>query len=105
MGKGNVGNMMKQVQQMQEKMAKVQEELVNERIEETSGGGMIKIVVNGQQDIIELKIQPDAVNPDEVELLEDMILAALRNAINKSQEIAKEKMTAVTGGMKLPGIM
>ncbi len=97
--------LMKQAQQMQEKMAKVQEELINERIEETSGGGMVRVVVNGQQEIIELNIQPDAVNPDEVELLEDMILAALRNAINKSQEIAKEKMASVTGGMKIPGIM
>lgn len=97
--------LMKQAQKMQEKMEKVQEELINERIEESSGGGMVKVVVNGQQEIIELKIQPDAVNPDEVELLEDMILAALRNAISKSQELAKEKMGDVTGGMKIPGIM
>ena len=97
--------LMKQAQQMQEKMAKIQEELAEERIEETSSGGMVKVVVNGQQEIIELKIQPDAVNPDDVELLEDMILAALRNALTKSQEIAKSKMAEVTGGMKIPGIM
>ncbi len=97
--------LMKQAQQMQEKMTQVQEELSNERIEETAGGGMVKVVVNGQQEIIELAIKPDAVNPDEVEILEDMILAALRNALGKSQEIAKEKMAAVTGGMKIPGIM
>lgn len=97
--------LMKQAQKMQEKMKQVQEELADERIEETSGGGIVKVVVNGHQEILELKIQPDAVNPDETELLEDMILVALRNAITKSQEIAKSKMSEVTGGIKIPGIM
>lgn len=97
--------LMKQAQKMQEKMQRVQEELGHERIEETSGGGMVRVVVNGHQEIIELQIKPDAVNPDDVELLEDMILVALRNALAKSQELAKVKMSEVTGGLKIPGII
>jgi DNA-binding YbaB/EbfC family protein len=97
--------LMKQAQKMQEKMQKIQEELVHERIEETSGGGMVRVVVNGHQEIIELQIKPDAVNPDDVELLEDMILVALRNALAKSQELAKARMAEVTGGLKIPGMM
>ena len=101
----DMNQLMKQAQKMQEKMVKIQEELADERIEETSGGGMVRVVVNGQQEIVELKIKPDAVNPDDTELLEDMILVALRNAIMKSQELQKKRMAEVTGGMNIPGIM
>ena len=98
-------SLMKQAQKMQEKMAKIQEELANVRIEETSGGGMVKVVVSGQQEILELKIDPKAIDPDDISLLEDMILAALRNALLKSQEIAKSRMSEVTGGLKIPGVI
>ena len=98
-------SLMKQAQKMQEKMAKIQEELANVRIEETSGGGMVKVVVSGQQEILELKIDPKAIDPDDITLLEDMILAALRNTLLKSQEIAKSRMSEVTGGLKIPGII
>lgn len=98
-------SLMKQAQKMQEKMAKIQEDLANVRIEETSGGGMVKVVVSGQQEILELKIDPKAIDPDDITLLEDMILAALRNALLKSQEIAKSRMSEVTGGLKIPGII
>lgn len=97
-------NLIKQAQKMQEKLTKIQEELANIRIEETSGGGMVKVVVNGQQELLELKIDPQAVDPNDITLLEDMILAAVRNAFLKSQEIAKSKMSEVTGGLKIPGI-
>jgi len=98
-------SLMKQAQKMQEKMAKIQEELAQVRIEETSGGGMVKVVVSGQQEILELKIDPKAIDPDDITLLEDMILAALRNALLKSQEIAKSRMSEVTGGLKIPGVI
>jgi len=97
--------LMKQAQKMQEKMARIQDELAQEKIEEVVGGGLVKVVVNGQQEILELKIDPKAVDPNDVDFLADMILAALRNALLKSQELAKTRMGEVTGGLKIPGIL
>jgi DNA-binding YbaB/EbfC family protein len=97
--------LMKQAQQIQQKMLKIQEELANEKIEEIAGGGMVRVVVNGQQEILELKINRDAVNPDDVEFLEDMILVALRGALLKSQDLQKRRMQEATGGLNLPGVL
>lgn len=101
----DMNQLMKQAQEMQKKMLRIQEELAEEKIEETAGGGSIRVVVNGQQEILELKINPEAVNPDDVEILEDMILVALRNALTKSVELQKKRMQEATGGMNLPGIL
>jgi hypothetical protein len=103
MGKG-IGDIMKQVQKMQARMEEIQTELETEHIEGTSGGGMVKAVVNGRQEIVEIKIDKEVVNPDDIEMLEDLIVAAINQAQEKAQELATERMAELTGGMKLPGL-
>jgi len=104
MVKGGLGNMMKQVQQMQAKMEKIQAELENIKVEGTSGGGMVTVVANGKQDIISITIDPEVVNKDDVEILQDLILAAINQAKQKAQEIQSEQMSAITGGLNIPGL-
>lgn len=104
MSKGGLGNMMKQVQQMQAKMEKMQEELAGMEIEGSSGGGMIKAVVNGKQDLISLTIDPEVVDKDDIEMLQDLIIAAINQAKEKATEVQAEKMASVTGGLNLPGL-
>ena len=104
MAKG-FGNIMKQAQQMQAKLLKVQEELEEMRVEGNAGGGMVKVIANGKQDVLEIKIDPEVVDADDVEILEDLILAALHEARANSQEIMNEKMKSVTGGLNIPGLM
>jgi hypothetical protein len=104
MAKGGLGNMMKQVQQMQAKMEKMQAELEEMEIEGTSGGGMIKVVVNGKQDVISLTIDPEVVDKDDVEMLQDLIIAAISQAKEKAAEIQSERMSGLTGGMNIPGL-
>jgi len=96
--------MLKQMQQMQRQMAQIDEELGNEKVEATSGGGMVKVVANGKQDILEIKISKEAVDPEETELLEDMILAAAKEAVEKSRALAQQKMSGLTGGLNIPGL-
>ena len=103
MAKGMSG-MMKQVQKMQKKMMELQGELEQQRVEGTAGGGMITVVANGRQDILEIKIQPDVVNPDDVEMLEDLILAAIHQAQQKAQEMMDKEMGQITGGVQIPGL-
>ena len=103
MAKGMSG-MMKQVQKMQKKMMELQGELEQQRVEGTAGGGMITVVANGRQDILEIKIQPDVVDPDDVEMLEDLVLAAVNEGLEKAQEVAANKMNSLTGGLKIPGL-
>ena len=103
MGKG-LGDMMKQVQKMQAKMEEMQAELEDERIEGTAGGGMVRVVANGKQEIIEVKIEKEVVDPDDVEMLEDLVVAAVNQAQEKAQELAAEKMSGLTGGLKIPGL-
>ncbi|PLX46155.1 MAG: YbaB/EbfC family nucleoid-associated protein [Deltaproteobacteria bacterium] len=101
-----LGNMMRQAQQMQKKMAKIQEELAEKTIEASSGGGMVTCKVSGKQDILELKISPEVVDPDDVEMLQDLVIAAVSEAIKKSQEMVANEMGKVAGGMglNLPGL-
>lgn len=99
-----LGNMLKQAQQLQSKMLKVQEEMAEKTVEATVGGGMVTAVVNGRQQLVSLKIQPEAVNPDDVEMLEDMVLAAVNKALEDSQEMMKQAMSSLTGGMNIPGL-
>lgn len=103
-GKGGLGDMMKQVQKMQARMAEVQEELALLKVEGSAGGGMVKVVANGRQEILSLTINPEVINPDEAELLQDMILAAVNQARDRASELQSEKMSAITGGMKIPGM-
>ena len=95
----NMQQMMKQVQQMQADMAKAQEELKHESVEASAGGGMVTVKVSGELEILELKIDPDAVDPEDVELLQDMVQAAVNEALRSAQELAANKMGAVTGGL------
>ena|SRR3990172_2751908 len=99
----NYGKMMKQMQKMQAEMGRIQDELASQEIEATAGGGMVKAVVNGKQELIKLEINPEAVDPEETDLLADMVLAAVNEAMRQAQELAAKKMGALTGGMGLPG--
>ncbi len=100
----NINNIMKQAQKMQAGMAKVQEELKEERVEASAGGGTVKVVMSGDLQVVSMWIDPEAVDPDDVELLQDMIVAATNEAVRMAQELAASKMTAVTGGMSIPGL-
>ncbi len=104
MNKGNLGQMLKQVQQMQAKMQEVQTELEKAEVEATSGGGMVKVVANGKNEIVSIKIDPEVVNKDDVEMLQDLVLAAVNSAREKVQEMQSEKMSALTGGLNIPGM-
>lgn len=98
------GDMMKQAQVLQEKLARLQEEAGKRTVEATSGGGMVTVVANGKQEIISIKIDPEVVNPNEVEMLQDLILAAVNEARRKAQELMTEQMKALTGGIQIPGL-
>ena len=97
-------NMIKQAQQMQAKLAQIQEELANTKTEATSGGGVVKAVVIGTSKIDSITIDPKAVDPDDVELLQDLILAAINEAFESAQKLANEKMGQITGGLNIPGL-
>ena len=103
----NMNQMMKQVQQMQAEMLKAQESLKDEVVEASAGGGMVTVKMTGELELTELKIDPDAVDPEDVEMLQDMVLAAVNEASRSAQELASSKMGAVTGGLGglgLPGM-
>lgn len=103
--KPNMGNLMKQAQKMQQEMAKIQEELAEETVDASSGGGTVKVTVTGTLEITAVKIDPEAVDPEDVEMLEDLVAAATNEAIKAAQELATTKMNRVTGGMNIPGLM
>lgn len=96
---------MKMIQQMQNRLEKIQTELAQMEIEGTSGGGVVTARVSGQREFIGVKIDPSAVDPDDVEMLEDLVNAAIKDAMTKATATAEEKMAALTGGMKIPGLM
>ena len=104
MGKGSLGDMMKQFQKMQAKLEEVQAELEQTQVEGTAGGGMVKVIANGKQDILEIKIDPEVVDPKDVEMLQDLIVAAVNQARQKVQELQAERMSALTGGLNIPGM-
>lgn len=101
----NMGNMMKQAQKLQSKMLKLQEELAEKSVETTAGGGMIKVVANGRQQILSIQIDKEVVDPEDVEMLQDLILAAVNDALTKAQEMVSSEMGKLTGGFNLPGMM
>ena len=97
-------DMMKQAQQMQKRMLEIREELANRTVEATVGGGMVTAVVNGQQEIVSLHITPEVVDPDDTEMLEDLVVAAINEALQQSQELMSSEMSKLTGGLKIPGL-
>ena len=103
MAKG-MGNMLKQAQQLQSKIFKLQEELAERRVETTVGGGMVKAVANGKQQLESIKIEPEVVDPSDVQMQEDLVVAAVNDALKKAQEMVSEEMTKLTGGFKIPGL-
>ncbi len=103
MAKG-LGNIMKQAQQMQQRMARIQQELEGREVEATAGGGMVTAVVSGKMQLLSLKIEKDVVDPEDVEMLQDLVTAAVNEALKKSQEMMQQEMGKVTGGMNLPGM-
>src|ERR687894_1135088 len=102
-GQPNMNQMLKQVQKMQADMVKAQEELKNEVVEASAGGGMVTVKISGDLEIREVRIDPEAVDPDDAELLQDMVLAATNEAIRAAQELAASKMNAAAGGLAGPG--
>ncbi len=105
MAKG-LGNLMRQAQEMQRRMAKVQDDLAQRTVEAAAGGGMVRCVVNGKQEVVSLTIDPEVVDPDDVEMLQDLVMAAVSEAIKRSQEMVAEEMGKVAGGLglNLPGL-
>ena len=100
----DMGKLMKQAQQMQSKMMRVQEELEAKTVEATSGGGMVTAVVNGKHELISLKIEKDVVDPADIEMLQDLVVAAVNEGVRKAQEMAQEEMSKITGGLNIPGL-
>ena len=99
-----MGNMMKQAQKLQAKMLRLQDELAEKTIESTAGGGMVKVVANGKQQIVAIQIEKEVVDPDDVEMLQDLIMAAVNDALTKSQEMVSTEMAKLTGGLSIPGL-
>lgn len=102
---GSMANMLKQAQQMQEKMRQVQDELKTKVVEGSAGGGMVRTKVNGQQQVVSIKIEKEIVDPDDIQMLEDLVLAAVSQGLEKAKELAREELMKLTGGLNIPGLM
>ena len=100
----NIAQIMKQAQKMQEQMARVQEELANKTVEAAAGGGMVTVTANGRQEILVVKISPEVINPQDSAMLEDLVTAAVNEALRSSRELLQEEMTKITGGLRIPGL-
>jgi len=99
-----MGDMMKQAQKLQARMLKMQEELAARTVEAAVGGGMVTVVANGKQQIVSIRIEKEVVNPEDVEMLQDLVLAAVNDALHKSQEMVASEMSKLTGGLNIPGL-
>jgi hypothetical protein len=99
------GNILKQAQEMHAKITQLQEEMAGKTVETSAGGGMVNIVMNGKQQIVSLRIDPEVVNREDIEMLQDLIAAAVNEAIRKSQEMMTEEMKKITGGLSIPGLL
>jgi len=104
MPKNILGNIMREAQKIQAEMARVQEEVKVKTIEATAGGGMVTAIVNGAGEIVSLKIEKDVVNPEDVEMLQDLIIAAVNEGIRRAHEMVNTEMSKLTGGLQLPGL-
>lgn len=100
----NMNQMMRQVKKMQEQMEKAQEELANKTVEGTAGGGAVTVTVTGQKKVVGVSIQPEAVDPDDIEMLEDLVLAAVTDALNQADELVAQDLGKFTGGLNIPGL-
>lgn len=100
----NMGNLMKQAQQMQAKLAMLQNELATREIESSSGGGMVKVKVNGKQEVLAISINKECVDPNDVATLEELVLTGVNQALNESKDMVQQAMSKVTGGMSIPGM-
>ena len=103
-GMGNMQKMMKQMQKMQKDMQKAQEELVEKTVEGTAGGGMVTVLVNGNKEVLEVKIKEEVVDPEDIEMLQDLVLAATNDALKKMDEITNSTMGKFTQGLNIPGL-
>jgi DNA-binding YbaB/EbfC family protein len=103
-GMPNMGNLMKQAQQFQAKMAKLQEELGEKTVEASAGGGMVSVVANGRQEIISIKIETEVIDPEDAEMLQDLILAAVNDALSRAKNMVNEEMGKLTHGLNLPNV-
>jgi DNA-binding YbaB/EbfC family protein len=101
----NFGNIMKQAKKIQEKIAQMQAELETKTVEASAGGGMVAVVVNGKFEILSLKVDKEVVNPEDVEMLQDLIIAAVNEGVRKAQEMTASEMSKITGGFNIPGMM
>ena len=101
----NFGNIMKQAKKMQERMAQLQDELASKTVDATAGGGMVSVTVNGKFELLSIKIEKEVVNPEDVEMLQDLVVAAVNEGIRKAQEMAASEMGKITGGLQIPGLM
>jgi DNA-binding YbaB/EbfC family protein len=100
-----MGNMMKQAQKLQSKMLKLQEEMAEKTVETSSGGGMVKVIANGRQQILSIQLEKEVVDPEDVEMLQDLVVAAVNEALSKSQEMVSNEMSKLTGGLNIPGLV
>ena len=103
-GMPNMGQLMKQAQQIQTKMAKLQEDLGDRTVEASSGGGMVMVVANGRQEVLSIKIEHEVIDPDDAEMLQDLIMAAVNDALTKAKDMVNEEMGKLTKGMNIPGM-
>ena len=102
-GMGNMNNMMKQAQKMQKEMMKLQEEIEQRTVEASAGGGAVTVVVSGKKDVKSIIIKPEVVDPDDIEMLQDLVMAAINEAIRQADEMVAKEMSKLTGGLNLPG--
>ena len=98
------GNMMKEAQKLQAQMAALQEEVGKKKVDATAGGGMVTVEANGKQELLSIKIDPEVINKDDAQMLEDLVLAACNEALRKSRELVQQELGKLTGGLKLPGL-
>lgn len=103
-GMGNMNNMMKQVKKMQDQMMKAQEELKEKTVEGKAGGGVVTVIVNGHKEVKDVQIKPEAVDPDDIDMLQDLVLAAINDAMKQVDEMTSQQMGQFTGGMNIPGL-
>ncbi len=101
---GNMNKLMKQVQKMQKDMVKLQEELQEKTVEATAGGGVVKVVASGKKQLVSIEIDPEAVDPEDVEMLQDLVLAAANEALQKAEDMVADEMGKLTGGLNMPGL-
>ena len=99
-----MGNMMKEAQRLQQQMMQMQEEIGKKKVDATAGGGMVTVEANGKQELVSIKIDPEVINKDDAQMLEDLVLAACNEALRKSRELVQHELGKLTGGLKIPGL-